>query len=232
MMRKLFHHSLALASSRQPHITPASKRIFQYAGDDILCDFTLLNDPKAAIESIIVLNNELNKELFGKCLQLTNNVILADGGANHFHDTEYRDSEKVKAIVGDFDCIKQEVSDYYNDRKIPLEYTSTLDDNDFCKALEKCLSQGWKTVFCFGAFGGRMDQTLSGMHYSEKYSKMYPELEIVLLGQSNMMFHIKKNIKYRIRITEDLISRFGCGIITFGKAEYVETSGFKWNLGH
>ena len=63
-----------------------------------------------------------------------------------------------------------------------------------------------------------MDQTLSGMHYSEKYSKMYPELEIVLLGQSNMMFHVKKNIKHRIRIDEEIISRFGCGIITFGKA--------------
>ena len=60
---------------------------------------------------------------------------------------------------------------------------------------------------------------------------MYPELQMVLLGQSNMMFHLRKNIKYRIRISEDLISRFGCGIITFGKADYIETTGFKWNLG-
>ena len=55
---------------------------------------------------------------------------------------------------------------YYHDRKIPLEYMSTLDDNDLCKALEKCLRHKWNTVFCFGAFGGRMDQTLSGMHYA------------------------------------------------------------------
>lgn len=46
-----------------------------------------------------------------------------------------------------------------------------------------------------------------------------------------MMFHLRKNIKYRIRISEDLISRFGCGVITFGKADYIETTGFKWNLG-
>ena len=45
---------------------------------------------------------------------LTENVVLADGGANHFYESDFRDSDKVRAVVGDFDCITQDVMNYYN----------------------------------------------------------------------------------------------------------------------
>ena len=76
-----------------------------------------------------------------------------------------------------------------------------------------------------------MDQTLSSIHLSTKFSKINPDIEIVLLGKSNIMYHLKKNITYTIRISEKDFNRHGCGLITFGKAAHVETEGFKWNLG-
>lgn len=103
--------------------------------------------------------------------------------------------------------------------------------NDFNKALDFSVNNGWRELFCFGAFGGRMDKTLSCMHLSTKFSRIHPDIEIVLFGKSNIMYHLKKNITYTIRISEKDFNRHGCGLITFGKASKVETEGFKWNLG-
>lgn len=105
-------------------------------------------------------------------------------------------------MVGDFDEIRPEVLDYYSELKIPIQYLSNNDCNDFGKSIEFCLNQGWRQLFCFGAFGGRMDQTLSCMHYCQKFSKSYPDLDIFLLGKSNLMYFLRKNQSYRIRVAE------------------------------
>lgn len=76
-----------------------------------------------------------------------------------------------------------------------------------------------------------MDQTLSCMHYCEKYSQIYPNLEMFLFGQSNLMYFLKRNKKYTLKSNENFVSKFGCGIISFGSVEHVETRGFKYNLG-
>ena len=105
-MRKLAQFGLKHYSTRDPQLFQRNQEIIQHIGDEIICDFTLLNESKSRVESLIVLNNELNHDFFAKCMPLAQNVVLADGGANHFFDTEFRDSEKVRAVVGDFDCIK------------------------------------------------------------------------------------------------------------------------------
>ena len=96
------------------------------------------------------------------------NVILADGGANKFYNSEFRSNKKVRYIVGDFDSLQTEVSTFYEDRGVKLEKIWNQDTNDFEKAVKKSVRCGWKTVFCFGAFGGRMDHTLGTMHLSTK----------------------------------------------------------------
>ena len=41
-------------------------------------------------------------------------IVLADGGANRFFKTQFRDSANVKAVVGDFDSISEDVLKYYS----------------------------------------------------------------------------------------------------------------------
>ena len=41
------------------------------------------------------------------------NIILADGGCNHFYESKCRDSDKVRTIVGDMDSAKPQVLKYY-----------------------------------------------------------------------------------------------------------------------
>lgn len=74
---------------------------------EVICDFGMFDDPKTEIDSIIILNNELNYNLLSRSIARSNNIVLADGGANHFYALEeFRESEKIRAVVGDFDCIK------------------------------------------------------------------------------------------------------------------------------
>ena len=127
----------------------------------------------------------------------------------------------MRALVGDFDCIDNRILEYYEEKGKHLEYVSNWEQNDFDKALEFCVENNWKQLFCFGAFGGRMDQTLAAMHLATKYCNMHPDLEVVLLGKENIMFHLKKNLQYRIKINPDILNSYGCGLITFGRAQYV-----------
>ena len=114
------------------------------------------------------MNNELNSEWLGKGLNSCSHVILADGGANKFYRSAFGASNKVRYIVGDFDSLEKGVSRYYEGRGVKLEKIWNQDTNDFEKAVKKSILCGWKNVFCFGAFGGRMDHTLGTMHLSTK----------------------------------------------------------------
>ena len=58
-MRKLLRQSIHLFCNRQPELS-TSKPVIQRVGEEILFDFQLINNPKASVQSIIVLNNELN----------------------------------------------------------------------------------------------------------------------------------------------------------------------------
>lgn len=114
MMKKILHTTFRFSGAKDPTNLHKKLPIIQHHGNETLCDFSLLNEPFAKLPSIIVLNNELNQDFFAKCMVLTENVVLADGGANHFYESDFRDSDKVRAVVGDFDCITQDVMNYYN----------------------------------------------------------------------------------------------------------------------
>lgn len=96
------------------------------------------------------------------------NVILADGGANKFYNTPFRENEKIRFIVGDLDSLKPEIRSFYEDRGVKVQQVWNQDTNDFEKAIKKSIEMGWNKICCFGAFGGRMDHTLSTMHLSTK----------------------------------------------------------------
>ena len=44
------------------------------------------------------------------------------------------------------------------------------------------------------------------------------------------MYYMRPNVHHQVRISHR-INKMCCGLIPFGKAEYVQTKGFRWNLG-
>lgn len=182
------------------------------------------------MDAIVVVNNLLNQEWLYKGLKVADNVVLADGGANRFYNTPFRHWRNVRAIVGDFDSLRPEVESFYKARGVELKQVWNQDTNDFEKSVKNAIESGWNKIFCFGAFGGRMDHTLSSMHHATKLCREYEKLQIVLFGQTNLMYYLRPNIKYQIHVSHRM-NKMCCGLIPFGKAEHVYTRGFKWNLG-
>ena len=75
-----------------------------------------------------------------------------------------------------------------------------------------------------------MDHSLGSMHHTTKLCRQHEDLQIVLFGQTNLMYLIRPNIPHIIKVSDQIVKQ-GCGLIPFGKAEMVKTKGFHWNLG-
>ena len=125
-------------------------------------------------------------------------------GANRFYDSPFRDFGQVRAIVGDFDSLKPHVRKYYEERNVEFEQVWNQDSNDFEKAVKKAIARGWNKIFCFGAFGGRLDHTLASMHNTEKLSRQHQDLKMCLFGQTNLMYFLRRNIHHEIVLSQSL----------------------------
>lgn len=143
-------------------------------GTTRVLDLAALESPHSEIEGIVIVNNKLNEKWLGKGLKCCDNVVVADGGANKLYETRFREATHVKSVVGDFDSIKTHVREYYETRGTKFEVIEDQNTNDFQKAILKCIRSGWQNLFCFGAFGGRMDHSMSNLSSTTKLSKAYP----------------------------------------------------------
>lgn len=102
--------------------------------------------------------------------------------------------------------------------------------NDMEKCLLKAKKMGCKSIVCLGALGGRLDHSLSSMHISTKFGREHPDMQVMIVGDNNMMYLLCPNQKYRIHVG-DFMEKKGCGLVPFCKADNIETTGFRWNLG-
>ncbi len=53
----------------------------------------------------MVLNNDISIELMHTLEEKIKNVILVDGGANRVYRSSFRNSNKIKCIIGDLDSV-------------------------------------------------------------------------------------------------------------------------------
>jgi len=144
-------------------------------------------------------------------------------------------------IIGDFDSIRPEVRKYYEDQGTKVFYNKDQDTTD----LEKCvyyvfensesLTKGVKVdspknvlmqdnhsyskLIVLGAFGGRIDQTLSSIHILYKMNNLFQEKcrenEIILMDDYSMMIFLEAGINL-VRPSQKYESLKGCGLIPIG----------------
>ena len=66
------------------------------------------------IDCLIIQNNiVINIPWLVKSLKHTDNVVLADGGANIFFESGLGNHEKVRGIIGDLDSLRPSVREFY-----------------------------------------------------------------------------------------------------------------------
>lgn len=141
-------------------------------------------------------------------------------------------------IIGDFDSIRPDVKQYYDERGVRLFFNKDQDTSD----LEKCvyyvfensesLTQNEKKdspknvlmrdnfsytkLIVLGAFGGRIDQTLSSIHILYKMNIFFTEKcrenEIILMDDCSMMIFLEAGDNL-IRPSLKYESKIGCGLI-------------------
>lgn len=76
-----------------------------------------------------------------------------------------------------------------------------------------------------------MDHTLSALSVSSRINREYANTHIIMIGGANLMTLLRPKLHYRLKISDKIVTKSGNGLITFSKAENIETTGFKWNLG-
>ncbi|RKP17713.1 thiamine pyrophosphokinase, partial [Rozella allomycis CSF55] len=156
--------------------------------------------------------------------------LCADGAANSLLAETKEKFSSVKfvpdAIIGDLDSLDEITRIEYQKANIPIIHDSCQDTTD----LTKCLKYLEKiplsnSVFVFGAFGGRVDQSLSSIHSSLLFNHkriylMNKECLSTVLQPGNSSIIINEKHEGPI-----------CGVLPIVQSKtVVSTTGLKWNL--
>ena len=55
----------------------------------------------------MVLDNHFDEHLLDILEAKCEHMILVDGGANRIYQSKFRDSKKIRCVIGDFDGVKE-----------------------------------------------------------------------------------------------------------------------------
>lgn len=159
-----------------------------------------LQDYQTSCKTVLILDNEINNYLFETIEPKCENIILVDGGSNRFHESKYRDSKKVRCIIGDLDGIKEETRSFYKDKGVDIIHDPDQNTTDFEKALQYCDKQGYDEILFFNCYPGRLDHVLASMSNTQKYLLPRKEKHIVLVGKNSLMIYLHPKVDYSIHV--------------------------------
>ncbi len=104
-------------------------------------------------------------------------VIAADGGANHCNKLGIIPD----ILLGDLDSIDQAVLTVYQKKGVSIQrHPPRKDATDLELALDLALEKGARTIWLFGALGGRWDMSLANIMLAA--NDKYRDLQIFLAG--------------------------------------------------
>ena len=184
--------------------------------------------------------------------------VCADGGANRLYratqgltTSASMPSYRPDLITGDLDSLRDETRHYYSTspamlgHPVPIVRQYDQDYNDLQKSI-RSIPAHYKTVFVYGAFGGRLDQEMASIQtlylhlQNHTNNKKKPLLDIWLYDDQNAALLLAPG-KHVIACpnfgckgdmpTPVLGEGPTCGLIPLGQAcEVVTTRGLQWNL--
>ncbi|PFH37016.1 hypothetical protein BESB_034740 [Besnoitia besnoiti] len=161
------------------------------------------------------------------------------------------------AVCGDLDSLTQEAKAYFERRGVPIVRRRTQDLPDLEKAWNLLLAPQRYTardvIIILGAIGGRLDHTLSAIHFLHKLNAEYEQEaaepreeargpsasprshrdgglpQIYLIGEDSLCFLVPRG-RSRVIPSQLLVTR-QCALVPFGSTvSGVTTEGLRWNL--
>jgi len=129
---------------------------------------------------------------FLEAIKLSDLIICADGGARHL----YNSGIKPDVLIGDFDSITPYILEEYKKTGVEIiKYPVRKDMTDTELAVECAVSRGAGRIFIAGAFGTRIDHTLSNLQLLHRL--LDSGLEGVLIDENNTVYLIEDRIKIK-----------------------------------
>ncbi|EMT40265.1 thiamine pyrophosphokinase [Thermoanaerobacter thermohydrosulfuricus] len=110
---------------------------------------------------LIISNGDIKDyNFYEKLLKDVDMVICADGGANH----AYQMKIKPDLIIGDFDSIKEEILEFYENEGVRIEkFPPMKDETDTQLAMLKAIELGAKEITFIGVIGERLDHSYANL---------------------------------------------------------------------
>jgi thiamine pyrophosphokinase len=131
-------------------------------------------------------------DAFIETVKLSDLIICADGGASHLYNL----GVKPDVLVGDFDSIAPDILEEYKKTGVEsIEYPVRKDFTDMELAIKCAANRGARRIFIMGAFGTRVDHTLSNLQLMHRILEL--GLEGILIDENNTVYLIKDRIKIK-----------------------------------
>ncbi|KAK4054938.1 thiamine pyrophosphokinase [Microbotryomycetes sp. JL201] len=165
----------------------------------------------------------------------TGRSTLSDSGSvrNATQVTQDESNQWLPDVIkGDFDSLRPDVRQYYQDRGVQIIHDSDQFSTDLGKCvahvaeLERTLEHEYQLIIV-GGLSGRLDQTIHTLH-----ALMQLEQDRAMtwaIGEESIACVLGKG-DHELTISPE---RFGktCGILPVGQEAYVTTTGLEWDLG-
>jgi len=154
--------------------------------------------------AILFINGELtgNKNFYLNYIKATDQVVCADGGANH----AYNLGIIPDLILGDLDSISSETLEYYQQQQVEFaQYPVAKDKTDTQLILEKLLEVGYKEIIIFAGLGGRLDHTLANLYLLEFSTKVETKIKFITPQASIELVYQEKILIDKIDKTLSLL---------------------------
>ena len=142
-------------------------------------------------------------------------IYCADGGANICYELNLLPKE----IYGDLDSIKDEVKEFYQEKKVKfIKFKIEKDYTDSELVLNE-IQNKYDVIYCIAGLGGSIDHELTNINLIYKYENLY------FIKENEMLFKIEKDLEFKnSKNTKISFIPFSKEIIN------LKLQGFKYNV--
>lgn len=196
-----------------------------FLGGDTTCD--------RKQHGLVLLNQPItDMELFKRAWTFCERRICADGGANRLFDALKTDEERLKflpdVIVGDFDSLRDNVRQWYEEHGVMVKHDKSQDTTDFMKAVtlgnELYQVHG---LLVLGALGGRLDHTFHSIFHL--FLSLKHHQTVYLLNDACVSFLLHPNVPNIVKTPQNLLGK-AVGIIPIAGPTRITTKGLQWDV--
>ena len=142
-------------------------------------------------------------------------IYCADGGANFCYELTLIPKE----IYGDFDSIKNDVKEFYQEKNVKFIKFKVEKDYTDSELLLNEIQNKYDIIYCIAGLGGSIDHELTNINLLAKYSNL------IFISEKEKIFKIDSDSKFN-----DMINTKISFVIFSDEVKALTLKGFKYNI--